>query len=198
MLCCGLCSQWQHIACHDRADVQAGRPRRNWDHVDFVCRQCQARRTASKNAGQTQYPPRATSNLSYLSQAAIAPPTSYTPYGHVPLAAQPQRDYPSSYPVAVNGAAAYAQPSVGTSRQLPYPTASPTNYHQQRHPVPAPPPRPSAGPSYNAPGPPQQYNHAPYDRSSAQFQQIAPNVNGHRAPAYQVNKYGAHPRHVAK
>ncbi|KAJ7716810.1 hypothetical protein DFH07DRAFT_861834 [Mycena maculata] len=207
MLCCGLCSQWQHIACHDRADVQAGRPRRNWDHVDFICRQCQARRIASKNASQGQYIPRATSNISYLTQAPVAPvvpPTSYAPYGHgpPPPVARAQRDYSGSYPVAVNGATAYAQqpsagpsrqfapqPTSGTSRQLPYPTSSSGNYHQQGHPVAAPPPRPSAGSSYNAPGPPQQYHQAAYDRSSAQFQQtvpqIAPNHNGHRAPAYQ-------------
>lgn len=44
MMCCGSCSQWQHIACHDRADIQAGRPLRNWDLVDFFCRQCRFRR----------------------------------------------------------------------------------------------------------------------------------------------------------
>ncbi|KAJ7510268.1 hypothetical protein B0H11DRAFT_1958230 [Mycena galericulata] len=146
-------------------------PRRNWDNVDFVCRQCQARRAASKNADQGQHPPRATANLSYLSQVApLVPRTSYTPYGQVATApvARSQRDYANSYPVA-----------------LPYPPSSPANYHQQRHPAPAPPPLPSAGPSYNSPGPPQQYNQPSYDQSPLQFQQIAPNVNGHRAPVYQ-------------
>jgi hypothetical protein len=50
---CGLCSKWQHIACHDRADQQAGRRRRNWDVVEFFCLQCRARRAgvAVSNAG---------------------------------------------------------------------------------------------------------------------------------------------------
>ncbi|KAJ7650573.1 hypothetical protein FB45DRAFT_888155 [Roridomyces roridus] len=75
MLCCGLCFQWQHIPCHDRADRQAGRPPRDWTHVDFVCHQCQAQRMAPKN-------------LSHLSQI---PSTSYS---HVlPL----QAAYPVNY-----------------------------------------------------------------------------------------------------
>ncbi|KAJ7123339.1 hypothetical protein C8R46DRAFT_928223, partial [Mycena filopes] len=40
MVCCGACSQWSHVICHDRADAQAGRPRRNWDQVEFFCRPC--------------------------------------------------------------------------------------------------------------------------------------------------------------
>ncbi|KAJ7844367.1 hypothetical protein B0H14DRAFT_2278678, partial [Mycena olivaceomarginata] len=57
MLCCGVCSQWHHTKCHDLADKQAGRPRRNWDQVEFVCRHCQTRRAAAKNS--EQYPPQA-------------------------------------------------------------------------------------------------------------------------------------------
>lgn len=45
MMSCGSCSKWQHIACHDRADQQAGRKRRNWDVVEFLCSQCRAKRT---------------------------------------------------------------------------------------------------------------------------------------------------------
>jgi hypothetical protein len=40
MMSCGRCSKWQHIFCHDRADQTAGRPRRNWDSVDFICKGC--------------------------------------------------------------------------------------------------------------------------------------------------------------
>ncbi|KAJ6570295.1 hypothetical protein DFH09DRAFT_1154608 [Mycena vulgaris] len=190
MLCCGLCSQWHHIACHDHADVQAGRPRRNWDHVEFVCRQCQARRIAAKNS---RPPPQHAVPSSYLPPPPIAHPTSYSPYGHVqpaashPAASHPPREYPGSYPVAVNGAAAYAQTGMGTSRQLSYPTTMPANYNQQVQvqPVPGPPPRISAGSSYNTPGAQQQQYQGAYARSPAQFQHIAPNVNGHRAPVYQ-------------
>lgn len=180
MLCCGLCSQWQHIACHDRADLHAGKPRRNWDQVEFICRQCQARRVASKNSGY--YPQHAVPN-SYLPQPPpVVPSTSYPPYGTVPpiSAAHPPQDYPRSYPVAVNGAAAYMQPNMGTSRQ------PPVNYHQQmqqqQHQPAPPPPRLSAGPSYASTSTHQQYRGA-YDQPPAPFQH---NVNGHRAPAYQV------------
>ncbi|KAG6825696.1 hypothetical protein H0H92_002791 [Tricholoma furcatifolium] len=51
MMSCGLCSKWQHIACHDRADQQAGRRRRNWDTAEFFCLQCRAKR-----AGVTRSP----------------------------------------------------------------------------------------------------------------------------------------------
>ena len=40
MMCCSVCSKWQHISCHDGADLRAGRPQRNWDVEDFVCRRC--------------------------------------------------------------------------------------------------------------------------------------------------------------
>ncbi|KAF8896489.1 hypothetical protein BD779DRAFT_1668267 [Infundibulicybe gibba] len=40
MMSCGHCSKWQHIICHDRADESAGRPKRNWDMVEFVCERC--------------------------------------------------------------------------------------------------------------------------------------------------------------
>ncbi|EGN99035.1 hypothetical protein SERLA73DRAFT_54656 [Serpula lacrymans var. lacrymans S7.3] len=40
MMCCGLCSKWQHISCHDKADSIAGRQQRNWDREEFVCQRC--------------------------------------------------------------------------------------------------------------------------------------------------------------
>jgi hypothetical protein len=40
MMCCGTCFKWQHILCHDEADRRLGRPKRNWDVEEFVCRAC--------------------------------------------------------------------------------------------------------------------------------------------------------------
>lgn len=40
MVSCGLCSRWQHIPCHDRADQNAGLPRRNWEVQQFYCSRC--------------------------------------------------------------------------------------------------------------------------------------------------------------
>ncbi|KAF8501453.1 hypothetical protein F5888DRAFT_1232099 [Russula emetica] len=45
LLCCGKCSKWQHIACHDLADRKAGRPKRDWDKEEFICRNCQSGRS---------------------------------------------------------------------------------------------------------------------------------------------------------
>lgn len=47
LLCCGKCSRWQHIACHDSADRKAGRPKRDWDKEEFICRACQGRGNAN-------------------------------------------------------------------------------------------------------------------------------------------------------
>ncbi|KAI0297293.1 hypothetical protein B0F90DRAFT_1740819 [Multifurca ochricompacta] len=47
LLCCGKCSRWQHIACHDLADRRAGRPKRDWDTEEFLCRACQGRSVAA-------------------------------------------------------------------------------------------------------------------------------------------------------
>ncbi|KAK0193587.1 hypothetical protein F5146DRAFT_925694 [Armillaria mellea] len=66
MMCCGSCSKWQHISCHDQADVRSGRPRRNWEQVEFICRHC----------AQTKRP--ATGHDQYL---ALRGPGS-TSYGH--------------------------------------------------------------------------------------------------------------------
>ncbi|KAG9315126.1 hypothetical protein JVU11DRAFT_4249 [Chiua virens] len=42
LLSCGMCGKWQHIVCHDKQDSIVGRPKRNWDAEDFLCRQCLA------------------------------------------------------------------------------------------------------------------------------------------------------------
>lgn len=54
MMSCGLCSKWQHIACHDHADMQAGRPKRNWDEAEFFCRQCRLKKLTSHSSGHQQ------------------------------------------------------------------------------------------------------------------------------------------------
>lgn len=66
MMSCGLCSKWQHIACHDRTDQEAGRRPRNWDVVEFFCLRCRAHRagTAFPNTGDS----------SGGSGAGVAPP----------------------------------------------------------------------------------------------------------------------------
>jgi len=66
LLCCGKCSKWQHIPCHDNIDRIEGRPKRNWDIEEFICRRCrypaagdyakQNGLVSGHNAGRSQYP----------------------------------------------------------------------------------------------------------------------------------------------
>ncbi|EAU85649.2 hypothetical protein CC1G_10921 [Coprinopsis cinerea okayama7 len=60
MMCCGHCSKWQHISCHDKMDASQGRPKRDWDKIEFLCRRCLAQR----------HPPRATAALGQIHQPA--------------------------------------------------------------------------------------------------------------------------------
>ncbi|KAK8865602.1 hypothetical protein IAR55_000746 [Kwoniella newhampshirensis] len=43
VVCCDECGRWQHVECHDRMDESQGRPKRNWDKVDFKCKECRHR-----------------------------------------------------------------------------------------------------------------------------------------------------------
>ncbi|KAJ3734153.1 hypothetical protein DFJ43DRAFT_1130808 [Lentinula guzmanii] len=78
LMSCALCSRWQHISCHDQADLQAGRPRRNWDQVEFICRKCRMNaRSSTQNGVQTQY--QQTMNM----HPSLHPPAP-SPYNQVP------------------------------------------------------------------------------------------------------------------
>jgi hypothetical protein len=53
MMSCGVCSKWQHIQCHNRADRLAGRPRRNWNSEEFICSRCRAAQQVQYNNHQS-------------------------------------------------------------------------------------------------------------------------------------------------
>jgi hypothetical protein len=55
-MCCGRCSKWQHIMCHDRHDAAAGRPKRNWDAEDFICKRCHMSGSKSSSFNSNQLP----------------------------------------------------------------------------------------------------------------------------------------------
>ncbi|KAJ3572556.1 hypothetical protein NP233_g2998 [Leucocoprinus birnbaumii] len=55
MMSCGKCFKWQHIACHDLADERAGRAKRNWDSVEFICQQCRSRMFSSNDGANMTY-----------------------------------------------------------------------------------------------------------------------------------------------
>ncbi len=50
MMSCGICSRWQHIQCHDRADRAAGHPRRIWKFEEFICSHCRASQRVQYNS----------------------------------------------------------------------------------------------------------------------------------------------------
>ncbi|WWC88197.1 uncharacterized protein L201_003102 [Kwoniella dendrophila CBS 6074] len=60
LVCCDDCSRWQHTECHDRLDIREGRGKRNWDQVDFKCKECRLRaarkRQRHENPAQPQTP----------------------------------------------------------------------------------------------------------------------------------------------
>ncbi|KAF8207288.1 hypothetical protein K438DRAFT_432496 [Mycena galopus ATCC 62051] len=181
MLCCGLCSQWHHTKCHDSADKQAGRPPRDWDRVEFICRQCQTRRMAAKNAGRYS---QQTVPSSYMPQAGPSSSSSYTPYGHglPPASAHPPREYPGLYS-DTNGAYAQSTASLGQQQYSTPSSSSSVNYRPQVQPAP-PPPRHSTGPLYNVPVPPQRQYPGAYDRPPAQFAHIVSNGGGQHTPIH--------------
>jgi len=96
LLCCGKCSKWQHIVCHDLADRQAGRPKRNWDTEEFICRACQVRTLAngkqvlngsSYDSGRTPSPYHR-QPVGYAGQAPYG--QNYTPHPHHAQSPYPQ------------------------------------------------------------------------------------------------------------
>jgi hypothetical protein len=100
LLCCGKCSKWQHIACHDLADRKAGRPKRDWDAEEFVCRTCQRGLAVNVNGKGKQIQlangsvllPRTSSSTSFDAVGGRTPspyrgyvgqvPSNYTPPPH--------------------------------------------------------------------------------------------------------------------
>ncbi|KIJ51033.1 hypothetical protein M422DRAFT_44233 [Sphaerobolus stellatus SS14] len=93
LMCCEKCNKWQHIRCHDQADLIAGRPQRDWEKEDFFCSAC--RSVAASTKGRK--PPTQRQQPRTQTQAAQYPP----------LAPQPNWPYNGAIPTAaVNGVAA--------------------------------------------------------------------------------------------
>jgi hypothetical protein len=100
LLCCGKCSKWQHIACHDLADRKAGRPKRDWDKEEFICRNCQSGRSLSTvaNGSMRQVPNGSSSSTAAASpyDAGRTPSPYYNPQTQTSGYAQPP--YGQNYP----------------------------------------------------------------------------------------------------
>jgi hypothetical protein len=106
MMSCGICSKWQHIACHDQADQKAGRRRRNWDVVEFVCLSCRIKQQNAEAAYRGPGRPQASHqqhNQPPMNPYLAHPSLGATPYNNPymnPALRQPL--YPGARP-QVNG-----------------------------------------------------------------------------------------------
>ncbi|KAI0259866.1 hypothetical protein BC834DRAFT_973901 [Gloeopeniophorella convolvens] len=131
LLCCGKCAKWQHIACHDLVDLRAGRPKRNWDAEEFICRTCRGEGPAPANGA---LPPPTPNGAAYRVPyhgysgqvpygAALAPqytraPAPYPPHAHAQHPAitfthyQPQQRQFST----AHASQAYAQSPYGAAK----------------------------------------------------------------------------------
>jgi hypothetical protein len=94
MMSCGVCSRWQHIQCHDHADRQAGRPRRNWNSEEFICSRCRAAQRVQYNNHQSPTSkPISSQNAGLPSFQGHAPSQLHTPSGSSNIY---HEDYPNS------------------------------------------------------------------------------------------------------
>ncbi|KAH8093710.1 hypothetical protein BXZ70DRAFT_376563 [Cristinia sonorae] len=112
MVSCGSCSRWQHITCHDHADLAAGRPRRNWESGQFYCQRCrqiiQSRRLAQSNSQPYTIPDR-----QYHQSHAYASKPSPTPAAYPVMQHQVYRQPTSDL--------RYSQPASSRDSREPYP-----------------------------------------------------------------------------
>ncbi|KAF6757139.1 hypothetical protein DFP72DRAFT_248163 [Ephemerocybe angulata] len=73
MMCCGICNKWQHIPCHDKREARLGRPKRNWDKIEFFCQRCLAQKQAN---GSHRY-----NGVSHPQQQNVHPNMAYQQQG---------------------------------------------------------------------------------------------------------------------
>ncbi len=100
LLCCGKCSKWQHIVCHDLADRKAGRPKRDWDKEEFICRNCQSGRSLSTVANGSPSMRQVPNGSSSSSAVAASYDTGRTPspYYHHHQTSSTGPPYGQNYP----------------------------------------------------------------------------------------------------
>ncbi|WWC60648.1 uncharacterized protein I303_103222 [Kwoniella dejecticola CBS 10117] len=135
LVCCDDCGRWQHTECHDRLDVREGRGKRNWDQVDFKCKECIHRALRKKQRlAQSQS----------QSQSHLSPPQS-NGHHHVQQQQQQQQgvhplsqsqSYPTSpYPVVPGSSPGpHAVPALDPARPPPPPLGPGEFYLPYPHP----------------------------------------------------------------
>jgi hypothetical protein len=141
MMSCGICNKWQHIPCHDSADLRAGRRRRDWDIEEFICQRCrsrgsqkydganQPRQYQTLGSGRSQQP-HAADRATYIQPTAnFSAPRAHPGYAGV----QP---YAASTPNGQNGHDNFrTSTSTSMTQQRPYQPSAITFAHYQPDPA---------------------------------------------------------------
>ncbi|ORX35450.1 hypothetical protein BD324DRAFT_652578 [Kockovaella imperatae] len=131
IVCCDDCGRWQHVECHNRLDIAEGRPIRNWDSVDFKCKDCR-RRAARKRQRMEEEAREATRG----SAGAPGPPPPPLQPGQYYLPYPPQGQHavpPVGYAVYYNGPDG---PSSAPQPMMPYQARPPHPSQQNLQPRP--------------------------------------------------------------
>jgi len=149
MMSCGKCFKWQHIACHDLADERAGRSKRIWDSVEFVCQQCRSRMFAgvdstfeniryNRHSVQGMNPSSPSNNLTTYQacgtsevtpQAPILAPLYHTANGSDPIRIRPYSDLRTQIPDQYSTAASQ---TYITTQYIQFPSANAFSHYQPR------------------------------------------------------------------
>lgn len=82
IMCCGRCSKWQHIMCHDRHDAVAGLPKRNWDAEDFICKRCRTSGSRGSSFNSSQLPTPTNLKATYGSVGSQPHYSNQSSYSH--------------------------------------------------------------------------------------------------------------------
>ncbi|WWD18222.1 hypothetical protein CI109_102672 [Kwoniella shandongensis] len=119
VVCCDECGRWQHVECHDRQDESRGRPKRNWDQVDFKCKDCRHRaarkRQRQSEGSQTAFSPQVNGH-----HATAIPHVAHPP-PHQTQVSNPPQPHLSVAPPLANAARPPPPPLQPGQYYLPYP-----------------------------------------------------------------------------
>lgn len=180
VVCCDDCGRWQHVECHNRLDAAEGRPRRNWDRVEFRCKDCRRKASKAREAQRAQQQlmqqhqqPRAPQAISHMQPSSTIsdhhadPPRRTNGYGasHLPPHAtsgsphplQYQPTYSAGYHPVMNGQTVHTNASYATSQPNGHPRIVP---HAAAHPFA--PPNPHQHPNMYPVSHPRTNGHPPH------------------------------------
>lgn len=153
MMSCGSCAKWQHILCHDKADRAAGRRRRDWDTVEFICEKCR-RAKIPENHSETRRSHAQNLSFSTSVRAGSSHNSQQPGFG-----GQSVRSYkPDSYPTSSPLSSTFSTPmsAVQPSNPSSNPTIAFSHYQPQERGFSSDSSKPGAYPSpYHLYGPPR-------------------------------------------